>query len=157
DGQHFLVMYLVVAFNQRERLGIEGYRMPLSVFVRKLGEYRTSREVRAVGFDSVWLEIVWRGEYRGGSDGSLETVEGFLLEGTPLEHGRRAGSIEQRSSDLGEVLDEPSIEVGETEESLYVRLTVGDGPLSNASGFNGIHRDSVVRDDQAEVFDFRSF
>ena len=52
-----------------------------------------------------------------------------------------------------EVSDEPSVEVGESEEGLYFFLVHWSGPLSNASDLDQVHRDRVVRDDHSEVLD----
>ena len=52
-----------------------------------------------------------------------------------------------------EVFDEPSIEVGESEEGLHLLLVRRSGPLGDAGNLDLIHRDGVVGDDDSEVFD----
>jgi len=52
-----------------------------------------------------------------------------------------------------EVSDEPSVEVGESEEGLHFLLVHRSGPLGNASDLDQVHRDGVVRDDYSEVLD----
>ena len=52
-----------------------------------------------------------------------------------------------------EVSDEPSVEVGESEEGLHFLLVCRGGPLSNASDLDQVHRDGIVRDDHPEVLD----
>jgi len=52
-----------------------------------------------------------------------------------------------------EVSDEPSVEVGESEEGLHFLLVRRSGPLGNASDLDQVHHNGVVRDNYSEVLD----
>ena len=69
----------------------------------------------------------------------------------PAPAGVVSGQIEERAGVFREVLDEPSIEVGESEEGLYLLLVRRSGPLGDTGNLDWIHRDGVVGDDDSEV------
>src|SRR5271156_6776425 len=54
-----------------------------------------------------------------------------------------------------EVLDKPSIEVGESEERLHFLFISGDGPFRNSGNFDWIHPDGIVGYDDSKIFHFR--
>jgi hypothetical protein len=65
------------------------------------------------------------------SKGSLKLVEGLLLGGTPDKLNVFPGKTVERVTDLGEVFDEASIEVGKANEALYFFEAFRDGPINN--------------------------
>ena len=52
--------------------------------------------------------------------GSLQSVEGLLLFVAPDEGDIFLGEVVQRTTDLGEVLDETAVEVGKPDEALKI-------------------------------------
>jgi len=153
DCQHLLVMDLVVPFDGGQGLGEEGDQVPLFVFRGYLGEDRTCRKVGAVGFDVEGFGWVGRNEDWGGSDTSLQSSECGALSFPPAPTGIVSGQVEERAGVFQEVLDELSVEVGESEEGLHFLLVHWSGPLSKASDLDWVHRDGVVRDNYSEVVD----
>src|SRR4029077_680140 len=58
---------------------------------------------------------------------------------------------------LGEIFDEPVVEVDEPQEGLYL-FDLGWGwPVQNSADLHGVHRDAPFGDDELEVFDSRPF
>ena len=58
DSKHLLVVYFIVAFDQRQQLGEERNWVPLLIFCGCLGEDSTGSEVGAVSFDAERLRQV---------------------------------------------------------------------------------------------------
>ena len=60
--------------------------------------------------------------------------------------------VEEGSSYGREVLNEATVEVDETYESLYISLVLRNGPLVDSGDLNRVHCNLVLRDDQSQVF-----
>lgn len=82
------------------------------------------------------------------AEGPFEFLECFLGAGTPeqglglcLEHGG------QRSCMLTEILDETSIEIGKSLESLNLLYQLKSRPLRDCSNLPLVHLDSLMSDD----------
>ena len=60
--------------------------------------------------------------------------------------------VEEGSSYGREVLNEATVEVDETYESLYISLVLQDRSLADSGDLNRVHRNLVLRDDQFQVF-----
>ena len=58
---------------------------------------------------------------------------------------------------VGEVLDKPSIEIGESNKGLDFLFISGDGPFRNSGNFNGIHLNGIVAYNDFEIFHFCPF
>ena len=96
---------------------------------------------------------VGRNEDWSGSDTSLQPSECGALSSPPVPTGIVSGQVEEWVGMFQEVLDEPSVEVGEFEEGLHFLLIHWSGPLSNASNLDWVHCDRVVRDNHSKVLD----
>ncbi len=59
----------------------------------------------------------------------------------------------QRNGDFRVIFSETSIEVGETEEGLYVFDFVGFRPLEDSFDFAGVHGKSIWRQNITKIFD----
>jgi len=121
--------------------------VPLLVFQGYLGEDRTCRKVGAVGFDAEGFGWVGRDEDQRGSDTSLQPSKCSALGFSPMPTGIISGQVEEQAGVFQKVLDELSVEVGESEEGLYFLLVRQGGPLSNASDLDEVHCDGVMGDD----------
>ncbi|KAG6867551.1 hypothetical protein C0993_001318, partial [Termitomyces sp. T159_Od127] len=66
DGQHFLVMDLVVVLYHVQAFRIEGYWMPLPIIPGLLKSNSSSGKIRAVGFHVKGGVIIWEEEDRPG-------------------------------------------------------------------------------------------
>jgi len=153
DCQHLLVVDLVVPFDGGQGLGEEGDRVPLFVFKGYLGEDRTHCKVGTVSFDAEGLSQVGRDEEQSGSDTSLQPSECGALGFSPVPNGIVSGQVQEQAGVFREVSDEPSVEVGESEEGLHFHLVRRSGPLGNASDLDRAHCNGIVRDDYSEVLD----
>ena len=105
--------------------------MPLLVFRRYLGEDGARGKVGAVSFDAEGLGRVRRDENRSGGDTLFQPGKSGSLGFFPVPAGVVSGQIEERAGVFQEVLDEPSIEVGEPEEGLHLLLVCRSGPLGD--------------------------
>ena len=76
NGEHFLVVDHVVAFNRRERFGEERDGVLFLIDRRDLGQDGTGSKVRAVSLDAEGFSRVRRDKNRGRGDAVLEAVEG---------------------------------------------------------------------------------
>jgi len=144
DCQHLLVVDLVVPFNGGQGFGEEGNQVPLLVFRGYLGEDHTRCKVGAVGFDVEGSGRVGRDEDRSGSDTSLQPSECSALGLSPMPTKIVSGQVKERAGVFREVSDEPSVEVGESEEGLYLFLVRRSGPLSNTSNLDWVHCDGMI-------------
>src|SRR5262249_28889998 len=119
DGEHFLVVNLVVELRGGKLAGIERNRVQHAVSVG-LGDDRGDGEIRGISLDRRGAVRVKMGEHRGRGECSLELHEG---QAGWLVKGKRAVLLEEShewAGDLGVGLDETPIKVGKAEEDLYI-------------------------------------
>ena len=99
DGhKHLCVVDLIVAFDQGEALGEERNQMPFVVFLRLLGEDRTSCKTRCVHFESKGEVEDW-----SQSDERLQLKKGTLLGWSPDEPDVFQSEVMEGSRVMGEV------------------------------------------------------
>ena len=67
------------------------------------------------------------------------------------------GEVVERSSDMCKVLNEPAIEVGESEEAVQLLEIARRGPAGNGSDFGQVHGYFPASDDEPQIFDFFLF
>src|SRR6516165_8189134 len=152
DGEHLLVVDLVVQLGGRELARIERNGMENVVAVR-LGENGCDGKVRSVGLHrrgAVRLEVSEDGRCGEGGLQLAESLAGRVVEDEAvalLEESR------ERRDDVGVALDEAAVEVGEAEENLEVVHRGRLWPIENGRDFLGIHLDAGGRDDVAEILD----
>jgi hypothetical protein len=77
-------------------------------------------------------------------EGSLKLVEGLLLGRTPDKRNIFLGKIVKGMANLGEVLNEVSVEVSKANEALYFFKTFRNGPINNDFNFNWVHRNFAM-------------
>ena len=94
---------------------------------------------------------------RGVTDGSFESIEGGLLGGGPFEWSVGLSEIEKRMSEVREVLDETTVEVGKTKEGLYFLSIPGYRPFCYTCNLHWVHLHLSLRDDEAQVFNLLKF
>ncbi|KAG6859798.1 hypothetical protein C0993_003471, partial [Termitomyces sp. T159_Od127] len=83
DGQHLLVMDLVVALYRIQAFGVEGHWMPLPIIPGLLRQDGPSGKVGAVCFHPEGRIVVREEEDGPGGDGMLESIKSGLLRGSP--------------------------------------------------------------------------
>ncbi|KAG6894983.1 hypothetical protein C0992_003658 [Termitomyces sp. T32_za158] len=153
DGQHLIVVNLVIVFHGIEAFGVEGHRVPLLVLRGLLRQDCTSCEVRAVGLDAERTVVVGEDEDRLGGDGRLQSIKSPLLCIPPGPSYVLSSEVKQQPCVVGEVLDEPLVEVGEPQEGLYFLLVLGLWLLGYASHLHGVQLRHAMRDDQPKILD----
>jgi hypothetical protein len=80
-----------------------------------------------------------------------------LFIGTPFSWCVFLGKIKERSSMMGEILNEPLIKIGEAKEQLHLLLVKQNRPFGNSSYFDGIHMDITVRYDDSKILYLHTF
>ena len=103
----------------------------------------TRCKVGTVGFNAEGFGQVRRDEDRSRCDASLQPSECSVLGFPLVPTGIVSGQVEEQAGVFREVSDEPSVEVGESEEGLHFLLIRQSGLLSNASNLDWIHHDGV--------------
>jgi hypothetical protein len=123
-----------------------------AVFRRLLGQDGSSGEVRAVCFDTERTGIVRRGQYWSGSDRGLQGVKYGLLFRRPTPLHALPGEVEKGTGMMREVLNEPTVEVGETKEALDFLFIGRSRPFCYSGNLGWVHLYGVVRHNHPEVF-----
>lgn len=72
----------------------------------------------------------------------------MLLHGAPDPRHVFLGEVIERSSDTCKVLNEPAIEVGESEEAAQLLEIARRGPAGNGSDFGRVHGHFSTSDDE---------
>src|SRR6266446_7012749 len=108
--EHLLVVHLVVAFYVRETFGHEGHWVEFSICL-ELGQDRTGREVGCVALEFEATHVSGEGKNGGGSDGVFEGTERAVFIWSPDPGLSLTGQRMEGAGCLGEVLDEPAVEV----------------------------------------------
>ncbi|KAG5349616.1 hypothetical protein C0989_002741 [Termitomyces sp. Mn162] len=151
DGQHLLVMDLVVLLHHIQAFGVEDHWMPLPVLQRLLQEHHPHGKVGAVGLYTEGRVVIWEKENGSGGHGTFEGVKGQLLWRSLALHNILSCDVEQWASMIQEILDESLVEVGKPKEHLYLLLAPGLRPLCHICYLYWVHLHSSVGDDQTKV------
>jgi hypothetical protein len=109
-------MDLIVLLNWQQWLGQKSYWMPLVAIQRLLREYSSSGKVRTIGLYTERAGVLQKGKDWCQSDLLFEDSESSLFIETPFPQCVFFGKIKERLSMMGEILNEPSIEIGEAKE-----------------------------------------
>ena len=152
DGEEFLVVGVVVQLRSGKSAGMESYRMEFTG-VRGYRPDSGNSVVGGVGLDgdlSIRFPVV---KDRSPSEGLLEGVERF-----PTIFGEAPGDVfprktGKRKDDFGVGGDETSVEVGESEEGLYVADFPWFRPVEDGLDLVFGHSKSVDGEDVAKIFD----
>ncbi|KAG6892832.1 hypothetical protein C0993_002772, partial [Termitomyces sp. T159_Od127] len=80
DGQHFLVVDLVVVLYCIQAFGVEGHWMLLPIIPGLLRQDGPGGKVRAVCFHLEGRIVVWEEENRPRGDCALESIKSSLLQ-----------------------------------------------------------------------------
>jgi len=112
--------------------------VPISVGVG-LEEDGAGRELGGVGSDGEGGREIREVEDGFRQEKGFEGVEGFLAGGGPVPLEIFLGEVDERTSDVGVVGDESSIEIGEAKEGAYVLDFSGGRPFGNSVELDGIH------------------
>ncbi|KAG5734891.1 hypothetical protein E4T56_gene13754 [Termitomyces sp. T112] len=106
DGQHLLVMDLVVLLHCIQAFGVEGHWMPLPILWRLLQEHHPSGKVRAVGLYIEGRVVVWEKENGSRGHSTFEGVKGQLLWRSPAPCNILFCEVKQWADMMQEVLGE---------------------------------------------------
>jgi hypothetical protein len=113
----------------------------------------TSGEVTSISDEAKGPGMVRQGQNWSSGEGMNEGLECRFLVTFPKERDSFLGKFKQGSGDLGESLDEPAVEVTETQESLDLFHHTWCGPISDSSEFGRVHPDLAIGNDDTQVFD----
>jgi hypothetical protein len=113
DGQHLVVVNLIVVFCRKHRWGAEGDGVPETVW-GLLEQSPSSSKAWGVNLDSSWSIWIPEGKDRQGDEGSSEGVKSLLLQGAPLPWGILLGEVVEGASSSSKILDETSVEFGKS-------------------------------------------
>ncbi len=127
--------------------------MPFPVVFQELLQDPAGREVGTIGFDPERLTIVREHEYGRTDDPLLQLFKRHIAFRGPAERHVLLGEIEERTCNLREPFNEPSVEVRKSRKDLNLLLLPGLWPFRYRSYLDRIHCDLVVRYDQSEVLD----
>lgn len=156
DTKEFFVVNVVVALDIIEGFGKESAGVPLIVFTT-LVQGGASCKVKSIGFKQIRLFSIGHDQDGSRSECIFQGLEGRLCLGCPLPLLILFGEIKESTSQLGEILDKPAVEVAKPKECLYVLDTLGSRPLHNNSDLDRVHAKRIVRDDKSKEFHRLSF
>jgi hypothetical protein len=125
--------------------------MPLVTIQRLLREYSSGGKVGAISLYTERPGVLWKGKDWCQSDLVFEDSESGLFIGTPFPWCVFFGKIKERSSMMGEILNEQSIKIGEAKEQLHLFLVRWNRPFGNSGYLDRIHMDRIVRYDDSEI------
>src|ERR1700679_2585307 len=114
--------------------------MPFVIFRRFLRKYGSGSKIRTICLYTERTGILRKKKDGCRSDLVLEDGESSLFIGIPFPNCVFLGKVKERSGVMGEILNEPSIEVSEAKERLHLLLIRRNGPFGNAGNFDGISR-----------------
>ena len=100
--------------------------------------------------DEVILSIRWS-KHWGRSQLVFERLETFLTLVCPLELDALMQQISQRPSDLGEVLDESTAIVGETEKTSDLLDILRRSPIKNSLNSFRVEGNAILGDDMPKI------
>src|SRR5579859_1932875 len=147
DRQHLLIVDLIVLLGGLKLATVKGDGMEYSVSGIALRDDGTECIVGSIRFEYRGKRRIEMAKDRGRSESRLELFKCSLSSGVPV---KLASLLEKRChwrSNLAEVFDETTIEVGETEENTNVVHRFGSRPSGNGAHFRWIHLHTVGTDD----------
>src|SRR5258708_20245172 len=152
DGQHLLIMDMVVMFHIRESFRHESDWLVCTVCLCR-GEDRSSCKVGGVAFKVEATRLGGEGEDGGRGDGLLQGIEHLLLSWAPDPPLGLVGEGIEGASNIGEVTDKLPIEVHKAKEGLDLLDLHWGWPLHDSMDLHWIHTDVVLQNDQSKVLD----
>jgi hypothetical protein len=120
--------------------------VPVGVFTLLVDD-ATCGESRGIDFNSSKSLRCSNGQDWFGGEGSLELIKSLLLGGAPDKRNVFLGKIMKGTTNLGEVFDEASVEVGKADKASHFFEVFGDGPINDGFNFDWVHRDFAMTDD----------
>ena len=94
------------------------------------------------------MRVIWKGKDRCQGDEVFELSEGQLFSLTPPPRLVLLHEIKEWSYMVGEVLDEPSLEISEAKEGLHLFSVLRLQPFCHSLNFDWIHLCLAFRDDE---------
>ena len=144
--QEFLIVDVVVEFGGGKRPGVESDRM--NFVGDNDGKDGTEGVVRGVSFNDDLSVGVPLNEDRSGGEGLLQRIKGILTLISPSPRGGLARQPSKRNCDVRVVRDETTVEVGKSEERLYVLYLSRSWPFQDRPDFLRGHAEALRREDE---------
>jgi hypothetical protein len=110
NSEQFAVVDVIVSFRRTQRLGqIRTWmQVPIGVLLHQHGP---DRGERGVGHDKEWGGDIGHGKCQTAGKGVFDGEEGILAGRGPVPAGVLFGEVVEGTGNVGEVRDEPSIEI----------------------------------------------
>src|SRR3984893_14828226 len=143
-SKEFLVVSVVIQFGDAQGAGMKGDRVDFAVSCGR-GEDRCDSIVRGVRFDYQRSSGDEVGEDWSGGEGGFQGVEHGLTVIRPKPRNVFSGEAGHRSDYIGVSMDEAVVEIGESEERLYVFNLLRSRPFLYSFNFSRVHRKSGRR------------
>ena len=139
-------MHIIIQLGACERSGIECDQMKLAV-LSVHGEDSCKSIIRSVSFHYKGCTGNPMRENGGGHKGHLECFESLSAFGSEIPGGALLGESCEGNCDIRVATDEPMIEIGETEEGLYVVNLSRFGPILGHLDLLSAHLESIQCED----------
>ena len=118
-----------------------------------MGDDETHRVVGGIALDDCVVRGIEMDKDWGSGECGFERLEGLLSSGIPPERDVLSGESGQGHDDFGVVVDEATLEIGESKKRLDVTNGARCGPFVYDASLLGIHGKTVGSDDEAQIFD----
>ena len=148
----FLIMSIVVLLRRQQTSGMEGNWV--NAILKLLSNNYSKSIARRISFHNKLFRPVWRAEDRVVTANFFEAEKSCVTLRGPDKLFILASEVIKRVRNIGEVLDERSIEVAEAEEAPDVLDGLRGGPFGDTLDFNRIHLDRTVANKDTKILHF---
>ncbi len=142
DGQHFLIVDLVVMLHVGEPLRHEGNWLVCAICLH-LGKDCSGCKVGGIAFKVEVARLRWEGEDWGRGDSPFQGVKSLLFSQAPDPSLGFVGEGIEGVGNIGEVMDELPIEVHKAKEGLDLLYLCWGRPFCDSMDLHQIHGDMV--------------
>jgi hypothetical protein len=150
DSEQFADVDVIVPFHGTQHLGQIRTQMQVSIGVL-LHQHGPDHGERGIGHDKEWGGDVRHGKYQTTGEGVFDGEEGVLAGSGPVPTGVLLGEVVEGTGNIGEVGDEPSIEITKANKRAYPLDRGWRLPLVKGGEFRGIHGNVSLLDDHSKV------
>jgi len=109
-----------------------------------LGEDYSSSKIQTVSLDAEELQVLGRHKYQDTSDCRLKHFKGSVFLIAPEPGCVRLCKVKQRSGQCREVVDKLVVEIGKSQEGLYISPIFWGGPFLDSGDLDRVHRHFIL-------------
>src|ERR1700730_17037468 len=143
-SEEFLVVSVIIQFRDAQGAGMKGDRVDLAITCDRR-EDRCDSVVRGIRFDYQRSSGDEVGEDWSRGESGFQGVERGLTVIRPEPRNVLLGEAGHRSDNIGVSVDEAAVEIGESEERLYVFNLLWSRPFLYSFNFSCVHQKSGWR------------